>query len=563
MHQAQKQSALIPPKGPAAAASSHAPSARSERIAVLESEVQWLETETRRLQAALDEQALLTAAARAEADLYRREIEEEKARLETLATLDGLTGLGNRRAFEERLAHEFQRAIRYGESLSVIMLDVDRFKQYNDMYGHVAGDTVLKKVADILKQNVRDVDLAARYGGEEFAIVMPANKESAVAVAERLRTIIEQTDLPRAHVTASFGVATMTEQMALYAVCDLVAEADHALYYSKSRCRNRVSHIQDVSVAEAEESSFIAINAGGPAVAKTAFLEDAYFDGGASSSFFDVPIKTDGVSRPGPEAIFYTERYGDFTYRVPNLQPGACFLVRLHFAELHFDAVGIRVFNVLINDLPVLTDFDIVRESGGRDQVIARTFPAIASDTGEIVIEFRSIVDNAKLSGLELVPVRYNNTYAINCGAGTSSPFVRDEHFTGGLFGHPGSGDRHLPFDLSEVTGIVPPDVYRYDRYAEEFAYRIPKLPPATPCLVRLHFAEAYWHEIGERVFNVDINGKRALTNFDIIASAGGRLKAVTRKFPTIVDSDGMVIISFASVIDKAQINAIELFWRE
>jgi len=169
-------------------------------------------------------------------------------RLETLATTDGLTGLFNHRTFHTRLEQEWARHIRYGTSLSLIMLDVDRFKQYNDSHGHPAGDLVLRMVAEILKTTVRAGDTVARYGGEEFVVIVPeADMRYATNLAERLRKAIETADWPLGEVTGSFGVATA--DMKLHDSVELIRLADTALYHAKNSGRNRVSHSRKIKAA--------------------------------------------------------------------------------------------------------------------------------------------------------------------------------------------------------------------------------------------------------------------------------------------------------------------------
>lgn len=179
-----------------------------------------------------------------------RDMTEQKnaqTALQNLASRDGLTGIANRRAFDERLKIEWSRAIREGQPLSLLMLDVDFFKRYNDGYGHQSGDECLRRVAEAMAGAVfRAADLAARYGGEEFVVLMPnTNAAGALAVAERVCERIRGLGLPHAHsdiarhVTASIGVATMTpapEQLD----AELIAAADRALYSAKHSGRNRV-----------------------------------------------------------------------------------------------------------------------------------------------------------------------------------------------------------------------------------------------------------------------------------------------------------------------------------
>lgn len=175
---------------------------------------------------------------------YEQQLQEANARLETLATEDGLTGLKNHRAFQERFETEFARAPRYHTPLSLILADVDKFKEYNDEFGHQTGDAVLRQVADLLKSSVRETDLVARYGGEEFVVILPhTDLEGARAVAERCREAIGSTRWPKRPVTASFGVATT--HPSFQSREQMVAAADKALYASKAAGRNRVIHTQD------------------------------------------------------------------------------------------------------------------------------------------------------------------------------------------------------------------------------------------------------------------------------------------------------------------------------
>ncbi len=168
------------------------------------------------------------------------ELAQMNHRLEALATLDGLTGLKNHRVFQERLAEEFGRAIRYGTSLSLVMLDVDLFKQFNDTFGHPAGDEVLKAVAGLLQSAVRECDFVARYGGEEFALILPlTDGEGAFVIAERCRTAIEAAAWDKRPVTASFGVASLSLAMPGYTA--LLADADELLYVAKADGRNQVA----------------------------------------------------------------------------------------------------------------------------------------------------------------------------------------------------------------------------------------------------------------------------------------------------------------------------------
>src|SRR6266540_3744348 len=163
--------------------------------------------------------------------------------VERQASTDGLTDLANRRHFEEALAAEISRAERFGGALALVLADLDDFKQVNDRYGHQAGDDVLRAFADVLRDTVRDIDVAARYGGEEFAVLLPqTDLEGAERLAERLREAMEARRLtlhPGASfsVTSSFGVASFPEAPTPAA---LFAAADEALYRAKSAGKNCV-----------------------------------------------------------------------------------------------------------------------------------------------------------------------------------------------------------------------------------------------------------------------------------------------------------------------------------
>jgi diguanylate cyclase (GGDEF)-like protein len=164
-------------------------------------------------------------------------------RVASQAATDALTGLANRRSFDDELALEWRRAERVGDSLALLLIDLDNFKSINDELGHQAGDAVLKRVAAILASGARQVDLAARYGGEEFALLTPETDiVGATKLAERLRSALEAatTKLPNGTevtVTASFGVAVKGE---LERAEQLVTAADEALYEAKRYGKNRV-----------------------------------------------------------------------------------------------------------------------------------------------------------------------------------------------------------------------------------------------------------------------------------------------------------------------------------
>jgi diguanylate cyclase (GGDEF)-like protein len=191
-----------------------------------------------------DLSAARTLVAPAALALLNDRLVDQSRQLAHAATIDPLTGLFNRRHFESRIEEEIERARRYGLDLSLLMIDIDDFKQINDTLGHLAGDYLLKQVADILKRSVRVFDVCTRYGGEEFAVLMPgSNRENALAVAERIRSRVASAardggPLPTyVRITVSLGLAVLAEERAAQ---DLIGRADRALYRAKAEGKNRV-----------------------------------------------------------------------------------------------------------------------------------------------------------------------------------------------------------------------------------------------------------------------------------------------------------------------------------
>jgi diguanylate cyclase (GGDEF)-like protein len=213
-----------------------------------------------------------------EFDLARRKKAEDQLKLEkvkaeqmaesllAISTLDGLTGIPNRRHFDSAIAKEWNRASRTGTPISLIMCDIDKFKAYNDNYGHQKGDNTLIRIATLLQEHARrGGDMAARYGGEEFVIILPTTSlENAREIAEQMRTGIEELSIPHRYsdtdniVTASFGVATIIprpEQQPRI----LISRADKAMYQAKQKGSNCVVVADPVAAAargKAEDDEF-------------------------------------------------------------------------------------------------------------------------------------------------------------------------------------------------------------------------------------------------------------------------------------------------------------------
>lgn len=172
------------------------------------------------------------------------ELREANRQLQQLAVTDPLTELFNRRHFMELLDKEFDRATRHGEQMSLLMADVDHFKQVNDTYGHQVGDRVLSAIARLLQSSLRKHDTIARYGGEEFVVLLPSTaRTEAAAVGEKLREAISShafASTGNRPVTASIGVACYPDQ-GVSRVDELIKRADDALYTAKDLGRNRVA----------------------------------------------------------------------------------------------------------------------------------------------------------------------------------------------------------------------------------------------------------------------------------------------------------------------------------
>lgn len=169
-------------------------------------------------------------------------------RTRELSVRDELTGINNRRYFQQMLQMEWKRAVRFRRQLSLIMLDVDHFKSYNDTFGHLQGDGVLKQMGALLKKNLREVDTVARFGGEEFVLLLPdTDKRGAIVVAEKVRAVVErhvfaaEDGKETRRITVSAGVAAFPDDVA--EMDDLIDSADIALYRAKENGRNRVEHM--------------------------------------------------------------------------------------------------------------------------------------------------------------------------------------------------------------------------------------------------------------------------------------------------------------------------------
>lgn len=189
-----------------------------------------------------------------------RKVVRQNRILDRLSRLDSLTDLSNRRHWEEAATAEFTRVDRTGRPASLLMLDVDHFKQINDQYGHPFGDRVLKQLAGILRGNVREIDTAGRFGGDEFGVVLTeASLEEAIEVAERIRAataVLRFVEAPGLQCAVSIGIAVTDSSLS--SVGEWIRRADLALYRAKQEGRNRIAHDgMDATPAEFKHESVL------------------------------------------------------------------------------------------------------------------------------------------------------------------------------------------------------------------------------------------------------------------------------------------------------------------
>ena len=178
----------------------------------------------------------------------RQQLEQANQELQRLATIDELTGIANRRALDQRFIEEWYRATRAGTELSLLMIDIDHFKRYNDHLGHLAGDDCLRRIAEIISSSLRRAgDFAGRYGGEEFAVLLPnAGAAEAIGAARTLFDALSEANIEHPvspivdRITVSIGIATQRPSTGSSHL-ELVGAADKALYAAKLEGRNRLS----------------------------------------------------------------------------------------------------------------------------------------------------------------------------------------------------------------------------------------------------------------------------------------------------------------------------------
>jgi fibronectin type 3 domain-containing protein len=300
----------------------------------------------------------------------------------------------------------------------------------------------------------------------------------------------------------------------------------------------------------------VQIDAGGPAVGS--FVADEFATNGSITGNVGVPIDLSHAQNPAPMAVYQTNRYGNFTYTIPNLTSGASYILRLHFAETYWTQAGSRVFNILVNGTAVQSNLDIFATAGGKDVAISIDYPVTAVN-GQIGITFQTVRDNALVSGLELLnpaaaaPPAVTDVYQVDAGSSVpNGSFAADNSFAGGS-----TSQTNDAITTTGVLNAAPASVYQSNRFGT-FSYTFTGLKTGSQYTIRSHFAETYWTAAGSRVFNILINGQPAKSNFDIFATAGGKDIATTLDLPATAQN-GQVTVQFQTVKDNALVSGIEV----
>ena len=361
-------------------------------------------------------------------------------------------------------------------------------------------------------------------------------------------------------------------------------------YYYQVLAVNMAAESASSNEASATTAAFghglgISMHVGGRAVER--FASEA-FSAGGFTNFHNVAIDTSAVEKPAPQAVYQTEHWGASDWVIPNLDPRASYLLRLHFVENTFTGPGGRLFNVVINGEQVLTDFDIFVAAGAMSKAVVENFVVKPDENGIVSLQFvQGSADQPTVSGIELLRTDFDDAdgddavatvvagssggttanLAINAGCVASSAqsctagaFIADADFAGGR-----SGSVSKFVDTSGVTNPAPEAVYLTQRVGQStgpgsFGYFIPNLIPGATYTVRLHFAEGFFSSSGMREFNVALDGQTVLSNFDVWATAKATNKAVIEEFSVKADRYGLVMLQFlVGAVNLPSARGIEL----
>lgn len=289
------------------------------------------------------------------------------------------------------------------------------------------------------------------------------------------------------------------------------------------------------------------VNTGGPALDR--FDTDAHFSGGrvysTSASIVGGGAATD---------IYKSERWGNFTYTLPGLPPNTPYTVKLHFAEIYFNDPGRRLFNVAINGVEVLSSYDVLQAAGGKNIAQVETFTTQSTSAGAVTIEFTAVVDNAKISGIEILPQAGPQSaavLAVNSAGSAQMGFEADGYFSGG----------RTATTRAAIAGATsaPQSLYQSVRWSN-FTYTLPGLTPGASHQLRLHFNESWASATGRRVFDVLANGTTILPAYDVFQAAGGMHRAKVETVYITADANGQITLSFRAIVNHPMISGIEAF---
>jgi beta-glucanase (GH16 family) len=310
----------------------------------------------------------------------------------------------------------------------------------------------------------------------------------------------------------------------------------------------------------------IYVSAGGYS-SEGAYIKNSLVSGGFTNAS-TTTVNTNGIANPAPQNVYHTERWGPQTWTIAHLTPRGSYNVRMHFAETAFGAAGQRQFNVLINGQQVLTNFDIFAATGAKNTVVTQTINTLADQNGMILLQLtRGAADQPEIRALDVTPstggaalgiASGTATYvAINSGGPVEGAFEADADAGNlGLPSNPitaggGTNATTQAISLSGVTNPAPQAVYETERYGA-FGYIFTGLVANSTYAVRLHLAEgvANYHAAGLRQFNVLVNGKQVLTNYDIFANAGAVYQAVVPQVTGVSDEHGILSVQFTPGYD-------------
>jgi hypothetical protein len=259
------------------------------------------------------------------------------------------------------------------------------------------------------------------------------------------------------------------------------------------------------------------------------------------------------VSNTADPSLYQTERYsaGKFSYQfsVPN----GTYTINLKFADIYFKSPGLRIFNVALNGSTVLSNFDIIAQTGGGNIATDRQFMANVTN-GQILLDFLPVVQDPKINAIEIVAGQQpqsGSTIRVNAGGGAYTD--PSSQLWSADYGYIGGNSASTTHAISSTSTAA---LYQTERWAPTFQYQFPV--SSGNHTVTLKFAEFYFSQVGQRIFNVYINGLKVLSNFDIIAQAGGTFIALDRQFTTNV-TNGTITLQFESVVSSPKISAIQI----